>query len=91
MMMKGMKMCGLHNAAFALVVVGALNWGLVGALNMNLVEMLLGQWPMVERVVYILVGVSALALCFAGKCCAKCESCGAPMMGGDKPAEEKKM
>ena len=46
--------------ALVLVVVGGLNWGLVGAANMNLVNMLLGSLPMVEKVVYILVGLSAL-------------------------------
>lgn len=43
-----------------LVVVGGINWGLVGAANWNLVEALLGAWPMVVKVVYILVGLSAL-------------------------------
>ncbi len=43
-----------------LVVIGALNWGLVGLLNVNLVNWLLGSWPMVERVVYILVGLGGV-------------------------------
>jgi uncharacterized membrane protein YuzA (DUF378 family) len=46
--------------AFALLVVGGLNWGLVGLFKFNLVESLLGSMPTVEMVVYILVGVSAL-------------------------------
>ncbi len=50
----------LHVVTFGLVVVGALNWGLVGLLNLNLVNMLLGSWPMVEKLVYILVGLSAV-------------------------------
>ena len=45
-----------------LVIVGALNWGLVGLLNVNLVNSLLGAWPTVEKVVYVLVGVSGLWL-----------------------------
>lgn len=90
MMMKGMKLCGLHKAAWALLVIGGLNWGLVGAAKLNLVMMLLGSWPLVERIVYILVGLAAVAMLFAGKCCAKCEACGTEMggekkMGGDKP------
>ena len=85
MMMKGMKLCGLHKAAFALVVVGALNWGLVGLLKFNLVMTLLGAWPLAERAVYILVGLSAVAMLMAGKCCAKCEACGASMDGEKKP------
>jgi len=47
-----------------LVVVGALNWGLWGLLNLNVVEMLLGGWPTVVRVVYILVGVAGLWLLY---------------------------
>ena len=43
-----------------LVVIGALNWGLVGLLNVNLVNWLLGSWPTVERVVYILVGLGGV-------------------------------
>ncbi|MFT7184289.1 MAG: uncharacterized membrane protein YuzA (DUF378 family) [Oceanicoccus sp.] len=46
--------------AFTLVVVGALNWGLIGAMDYNLVNSLLGQWEVVERVVYVLVGLSGL-------------------------------
>lgn len=52
----------LHYAAFLLVVVGALNWGLVGLFDLNLVTWLLGSWPMVEKVVYVLVGLSGLWL-----------------------------
>lgn len=47
-------------ATFILVVVGALNWGLVGLFNFNLVTTLVGSWPMVEKLVYVLVGVSAV-------------------------------
>ena len=53
--MKWVKEC-----ANVLLVVGALNWGLIGLLNMNLVNSLLGAWPTVETVVYVLVGVSGL-------------------------------
>ncbi|TAL82132.1 MAG: DUF378 domain-containing protein [Bacteroidetes bacterium] len=45
---------------YLLVIVGALNWGLVALLDLNVVNMLLGSWPMVEKIVYILVGVSAV-------------------------------
>ena len=51
----------VHMVTFVLVVVGALNWGLVGLLNLNLVESVLGM-GMVAKVVYILVGVSAVYL-----------------------------
>lgn len=56
---------GLGKLAGVLVIVGALNWGLVGInAEWNLVEMLLGAWPVVVKVVYLLVGVSALVLLF---------------------------
>lgn len=54
-------MKALHGIAFALVIIGGLNWGLT-ALGYNLVSWLLGSWPMVEKVVYILVGFSAVYL-----------------------------
>lgn len=40
------------------VVVGAINWGLVGLLNMNLVESILGSGSMLTKIVYIVVGVA---------------------------------
>ncbi|MBI2117848.1 DUF378 domain-containing protein [Candidatus Peregrinibacteria bacterium] len=48
-----------------LVLVGALNWGLVGlggfmGQDWNLVSGLLGAWPQVEWLVYVLVGLSGL-------------------------------
>lgn len=72
MMMKG---CTVHQVCWLLVIVGALNWGLVGIAGFNLVNYLLGNWPMVERVVYVLVGVAAVAALFKSKCppCQACE------------------
>ena len=56
---------GLGKLAWVLVIVGALNWGLVGInAGWNLVEMLLGSWAVVVKVVYLLVGLSALVLLF---------------------------
>lgn len=72
-MMMG-KMCGVHKVAWALVWVGALNWGLVGVFKFNLVMALLGSWPMVERLVYILVGASALLMLLVGNC-KPCKEC----------------
>lgn len=55
-----MKM--LRMVAFLLVVVGGLNWGLVGLMDMNLVDMIFGTVPVLEQVVYVLVGLSAVWL-----------------------------
>jgi uncharacterized membrane protein YuzA (DUF378 family) len=58
-----MKMNTLETVAFVLVVVGALNWGLVGLLDLNLVDALLGGLGMaVVKIVYILVGLSGVVV-----------------------------
>lgn len=46
--------------AAVLLVVGGLNWGLVGLFNFDLVATLLGDGTMLAKVVYTLVGVAAL-------------------------------
>jgi len=43
-----------------LLVVGGLNWGLVGLFGFDLVATLFGEMTLISRVVYSLVGVSAL-------------------------------
>ncbi len=60
------NMNGLGKLAFILVVIGGLNWGLVGALDFNLVSTLLGDMTVAARVVYVLVGLSALFVAFGG-------------------------
>ena len=55
----------IHMVSWILIIVGALNWGLVGlgglmGSDWNLVNMLVGAWPMVESLVYLLVGLSAV-------------------------------
>lgn len=50
----------LHMVTCVLIWVGALNWGLVGLFGYNLVGSLLTAWPMVERLVYVLVGAAAV-------------------------------
>lgn len=53
-------MKGLQQAANILVIVGALNWGLVGLLDLNVVNMVLGSVAGLEKIVYILVGLSGV-------------------------------
>jgi uncharacterized membrane protein YuzA (DUF378 family) len=50
----------LNLITLILVIVGALNWGLVGAFNFDLVAAIFGMMSIVSRIVYILVGVSAI-------------------------------
>lgn len=54
----------LYKTAFILTLIGALNWGLVGFLDFNLVGFLLGEMSLLARLVYALVGVSAILVCF---------------------------
>jgi len=56
--MKHMNILGW--VAYILVLVGALNWGLVGAFNFNLVAFIFGATSLLSKVVYILVGLSAI-------------------------------
>lgn len=46
--------------AFILVIVGALNWGLVGLFDFDLVARIFGEMTTLTRVVYVLVGLSAI-------------------------------
>lgn len=74
-------MKSLHVIALVLLVVGGLNWGLVGLGSMmgsdwNVVHLLLGQWPSVESIVYLLVGLSAIVLLFTHK--KDCRVCSVP-------------
>lgn len=66
-----MKM--LHIIAFSLVLIGALNWGLVGLLGINLVTMIFGMGTL-ENIVYILVGASGVYIAVGHK--NDCRICG---------------
>jgi uncharacterized membrane protein YuzA (DUF378 family) len=68
-----MKM--LHMVSFTLLIIGGLNWGLWALFNLNLVETVLGAWPSVAKLVYILVGVSAVYI--AATHMSDCRTCSA--------------
>lgn len=53
-------MKGLKTLSKWLVVIGAINWGLVALLKYNLVTIVFGQWPAVEMWVYVLVGAAGV-------------------------------
>ena len=57
---RGTKMNALDWAATILMIVGGLNWGLVGVLDFNLVAALFGDQTPLSRLVYALVGLAAL-------------------------------
>ena len=50
----------LFKSALVLSIIGCINWGLVGLLNFNLVEYLLGDGSLLTRIVYVLVMVAGL-------------------------------
>jgi hypothetical protein len=68
----------LKKVAYALVIVGSLNWGVVGLFQTDLVAKLLGDMTMASRLVYLLVGISGFVIlvtkcrcggCDGSKCC----------------------
>lgn len=59
-----MKLTGIDWVALVLTIVGGLNWGLVGAFNFNLVDALFGEGSALARIVYVLVGLSAVWLVY---------------------------
>lgn len=50
----------LYNIALTLVIVGALNWLLVGLFSFDLVASLFGNMSVLSRIVYTLVGISGI-------------------------------
>lgn len=52
--------------AMALMIIGGINWGLVGALNFDLVAFLFGEQSVVSRVIYNAVGLAALYSLYLG-------------------------
>jgi uncharacterized membrane protein YuzA (DUF378 family) len=69
----------LHMITWVLIIIGALNWGLVGlggfaGANWNVVNMLLGSWPTLEWLVYVLVGLSGVYELIVHK--KNCRMCG---------------
>ena len=46
--------------SFCLVTIGALNWGLFGLFKFDLVSFLFGEMTVLSRIIYILIGISAI-------------------------------
>ena len=56
------KMHPLCWVGFVLLIVGGLNWGLVGLFKFDLVAAIFGELSVLARIVYILVGISAIGV-----------------------------
>lgn len=54
------KLTGTEMAAVLLCIVAAINWGLMGVFNFNLVNLLFSWSPMVEKLVYAVIGLAGL-------------------------------
>lgn len=48
--------------ALTIVIIGAVNWGLIGFFNFNLVAWLFGDMTLLSRIIYSLVGICGLYL-----------------------------
>jgi len=57
-----MKLNTLDLVALILVIVGGVNWGLVGIAKLDLVALIFGAGSMLANIVYIVVGLSAVYL-----------------------------
>lgn len=85
--------CSASKLMKVLVVVGALNWGLVGigmltGSPLNAVNILLGSAPYAEAAVYLVVGISALGTmwgCRCKTCMSSCASCSVEAKTENKP------
>lgn len=59
-----MRMNGIDWLSYVLVVVGGINWGLVGLFDFNLVATLFGEESALTKIIYTLVGLSAVYLLY---------------------------
>lgn len=50
----------IDKVALALIIIGAINWGLVGFFEFNLVDAIFGSLSFLTKAIYILVGISGL-------------------------------
>ncbi|MEL7431894.1 MAG: DUF378 domain-containing protein [Chlamydiota bacterium] len=68
-------MKNLDVLCYLLVLIGALNWGLIGIFHFNLVDFIFGK-TFIDKIIYALVGISAVYLILGhnnikGRCCSK--------------------
>lgn len=77
-------MKSLHMVTFTLLLIGGLNWLLVGLTGWDVGQLFGGQGAVVSRIVYVLVGFSAIAEIASHKSC--CKTCACPQAGGPPKA-----
>lgn len=57
----------LRIIAYIFVIIGAINWGLVGFFDFDLVASIFGEMTFLTRLIYDIVGISALVLLFTNR------------------------
>jgi len=50
--------------ALVLVIIGGLNWGLVGLFELDLVQLIFGSIPILAKLIYVLVGLAGLYMLY---------------------------
>ena len=50
----------IDTIALVLIIIGAINWGLIGVFSFNLVDTIFGTMSLLSRIIYTLVGISGL-------------------------------
>ncbi len=50
----------LYKVALVFVIIGALNWGMIGIFDVNLVSLLFGEDTIITNIVYAIVGICGL-------------------------------
>ncbi len=50
----------IDKIALVLIIIGAINWGLIGFFGFNLVDSIFGSMSIISRIIYALVGISGL-------------------------------
>lgn len=64
----GIQLKTVDYIALTLVIIGAINWGLIGFLGFDLVRVIFGDMTIVSRIIYALVGIAGLyALSYFGR------------------------
>lgn len=50
----------LQKVLLVITIIGAINWGLIGLLDLNLVALIFGEGSLLSRIIYSLVGIAGL-------------------------------
>ena len=58
----------LDYIALVLVIIGAINWGLIGFFGIDLVAIIFGSLTMISRIIYAVIGICGLyAISYCGR------------------------